>query len=112
MYDPWGAENVNDLQPYEVFATHRMEKVLAGLQACFKPTIDRSEPGLQSRLSVGCELLAQSKLDDRLLIPTSEEGGAAAKKCREEEEGSHRGEILRDLSAETQIDSPTELVVP
>ena len=75
-------------------------------------TIDRSEPRLQSRLSVGCELLAQSKLDDRLLIPTSEEGGAAAKKCREEEEGSHRGEILRDLSAETQTDSPTELVVP
>jgi hypothetical protein len=25
MYDPWGAENVNDLQPYEVFATHRSE---------------------------------------------------------------------------------------
>jgi hypothetical protein len=62
-------------------------------------------------VSVRCELLAQSKLDDRLLIPTSEEGGAAAKKYREEE-GSHRGEILRDLAAETQTDSPAEVVVP
>jgi len=25
MYDPWGAENVNDLQPYEVFATHSVD---------------------------------------------------------------------------------------
>jgi hypothetical protein len=63
-------------------------------------------------VSVRCELLAQSKLDDRLLIPTSEEGGAAAKKYRDEEEGSHRGEILRDLAAETQTDSPAEVVVP
>ena len=50
---------------------------------------------------------------DRLLIATSKEGGAAAKKCRhEEEEGSHRGEILRDLSAETQTDPPPESTVP
>jgi len=74
--------------------------------------VQRREPGLRSGLSVRCELLAQSKLDDRLLISTSEEGGAAAKKCRnEEEEGSHRGAILRDLTAETQTDSPPKVVV-
>jgi hypothetical protein len=45
-----------------------------------KGTVKRRERGLRSRPSVRRELLAQSKLDDRLLIPTSEEGGAAAKK--------------------------------
>jgi hypothetical protein len=69
-------------------------------------TIKRRKSGLRSRLRIGCELLAQSKLDDRLLISTSEEGKCAAEKCsRETEQGSHRGWILRDLSAETQTDS-------
>ena len=65
-------------------------------------TVKRRESGLRSRLRIGCELLAQSKLDDRLLISTSEEGERAAEKCcRETEQGPHQGEILRDLSAET-----------
>ncbi len=47
-------------------------------------TIERCEFGLRSRLGVRCELLAQGKLDDRLLVAASEEGESAAKKCRDE----------------------------
>ena len=57
--------------------------------------------------------LAQSQLGHHLLIVASEEGEATAEKCRdEEEERSHRGETVRDLTAETQADSPPEVVVP
>ena len=63
--------------------------------------------------SVRRELLAQCQLDDRLLVAFSEKAESAAKKCRDEgEESSHRGEILSDLSAETQIDSLLEIAVP
>jgi hypothetical protein len=58
------------------------------------------------------QLLSQSKLDDGLLIPTSEESGAAAKKYRDEEESSYRGQMLRNLSAETQTDSLPNGAVP
>jgi hypothetical protein len=64
--------------------------------------IQRRESGLRSRLGVHRELLAQSQLDDRLLVPASEEGEAGAKKCGcEIEESLHRGEIWHDLSAQT-----------
>ncbi len=64
-------------------------------------------------LGVRCKLLAQSQLDNYLLIVASEEGEATAKKRRdEEEERSHRGETVRDLTAETETDSPPEVVVP
>jgi hypothetical protein len=75
-------------------------------QRNLKGAIQRREPGLRSRLGVRCELLAQSKFDDRLLIIASEEGETTAKKCRREiEQSLHRGEILRDSSAQTQTDS-------
>ena len=64
-------------------------------------------------VSVCRELLAQRQLDDRLLVAASEEGESAAKKRRDEgEESSHRGEILRDFSAETQTDSLLDIGVP
>jgi hypothetical protein len=74
--------------------------------------VNRREPGPRSCLSIRCELLAQSKLDDCLLIPTSEKSSAATKKYRDEEEGSHQAEILRDLFVETQTDSLLQLGVP
>ena len=54
-------------------------------------TIEGCEFGLRSFLSVCCELLAQNKLDDCLLFPTSEEGEAAVKKQRREIEQSPHG---------------------
>ncbi len=48
--------------------------------------INRRELGLRSGLSVRCQLLAQSKLDDRLLVTASEERESAVKKSRRETE--------------------------
>jgi len=56
-------------------------------------TIDKSELGLRLLLTVSCELVAQSKLDDRLLIPTSEKGHSTTKEQRREiQQGEHLGE--------------------
>ncbi len=58
-------------------------------------------------------MMMDSQLGDRLLAAASEERGDAAKKRRDEgEEDSHRGEILRDHSAEGQTDSLLEIGVP
>ena len=53
--------------------------------------IERRELGLRPRLGVGCELLPQGQLDDRLLIAASEEGENRAKEHRREiEQSLHR----------------------
>ena len=65
-------------------------------QRNLESAIQRRELGLRVRLGVRRELLAQRKLDDRLLITASEEGEATAKECRPETEQSlHRDEIVR-----------------
>jgi hypothetical protein len=75
--------------------------------------IQRCEPRLRSRLGVRRELLAQGQLDDRLLIAASEEGDCTAKKRRRQiEQSLHRGEILRNFSAQEQTDSLPNLTVP
>ena len=56
-------------------------------------TIERSELWLRLLLAVCGELLAQSKLDDRLLIPTSENGHGTTKEQRREiQQGEHLGQ--------------------
>ena len=53
--------------------------------------IERREPGLRSRLGVGCELLPQGQFDDCLLIAASEEGERRAKEHSQEiEQSLHR----------------------
>jgi hypothetical protein len=56
-----------------------------------KRTIQRSEPRLRLPLSVGRELLAQCKFNDRLLAAASEEGESAAKKSGHEIEQNPHG---------------------
>ena len=80
--------------------------------SCGVGTMGRRQLGLQIRVCVGCELLAQSKFDDRLLSATWEEGEGAAEKCRcEMDQRLHRGETLGDLFAESQTDSRVDRAV-
>ena len=56
----------------------------------FRRNVTQScEPGLRSRQGVHGELLAQSKLDDRLLRVTSKEGEDRVKQGDYEREGLH-----------------------
>ena len=56
-------------------------------------TIEGSELWLRLLLAVCGELLAQSKVDDRLLIPISEKGHGTAKEQRREiQQGEHLGQ--------------------
>ena len=53
--------------------------------------IERREPGLRSRLGVGCELLPQGQFNDCLLIAASEEGEHRVKEHSHEiEQSLHR----------------------